>query len=117
MIVLKDDAPHDAPCAVGRQMILILSLKLAALAFRGGAHLGAREENQRHKKRGTAKKAKKVNPRSPCSVGLGWVFWVGLRAWDFPTERALPRPPFKSQAEPIWNLERKKKPKNQKLFN
>jgi hypothetical protein len=55
-----------------------------------------RRSNQRRKKRGTAKKAKKVNPRSPCSVGLGWVFWVGLRAWDFPTERARPRAPFKS---------------------
>ena len=59
MIVLKDDAPHDAPCAVGRQMILILSLKLAALAFRGGAHLGAREENQRHKKSQKGERPKK----------------------------------------------------------
>jgi hypothetical protein len=25
---------------------------------------------------------------------FGVEFWVGLRAWDFPTERVLPRTPF-----------------------
>ena len=36
---------------------------------------------------------------SLCMVRLGLGrfgvgFWVGLRAWDFPTERVLPRTPF-----------------------
>ena len=30
---------------------------------------------------------------SVCWWGVG--FWVRLRAWDFPTERALPQTPFK----------------------
>ena len=52
-------------------------------------------EDHGHAGRGRPRPPKIKETRLDSSLGFGVGSWAGSRAWDFPTERELPRAPFK----------------------